>query len=66
MSEEVVIEDFTTHIDHVQALRDWLQKLYYTEEFGVFFQRPIISLLITGCDYLTENLKTMRNRWRMK
>lgn len=66
MPEDVLIQDFNTQLEHLASLKAWLQTLYYHAEFGKFYTRPVISLLVTAVDYLIENLTQMRSRWLMK
>lgn len=62
METSKVITDCTTHIDRLVELKTWLSTLYYDAEFGAFYHRPILSLLIAGADYLVENLSQMKAR----
>lgn len=66
MPDDVLTKDFTTHLERLASLKAWLQTLYYHAEFGKFYTRPVISLLVTAADFLIENLTTMRARWLMK
>jgi hypothetical protein len=66
MPEDKLHTDFNTHLKAIQDTKDWLGTLYYHPEFGQFFQRPVVSLLITACEYLLVNLREMSERWRLR
>jgi hypothetical protein len=66
MSEDILAKDFTAHLNNLQALKVFLEKLYYDAEFSTFFSRPLISMLMVAVDYLEVNLVAQRNRWRVK
>jgi hypothetical protein len=61
--DEKIVKDFDTHTSDVDRLHNWLNQLYYDPEFSTLFNRPILSMLMTGCDYLSENLKLLRNKY---
>lgn len=62
-ADEKILADFDKHHKDVEALSTWLDKLYYAEEFAPFFTRPVLRMMITGCDYLTENLEELKRKY---
>ncbi|NVM22325.1 MAG: hypothetical protein HWN68_11165 [Desulfobacterales bacterium] len=61
--DDQILKDFDKHITRVEELSTWLDKLYYDPEFSTIFNRPVLSTLITGCDFLTENLETLKKKY---
>lgn len=61
--DEKILADFDKHIKAVEELAAWFDKLYYTEEFATLFNRPVLRMMITGCDYLTENLELLKRKY---
>jgi hypothetical protein len=66
MPNDQLSSDLSTHLTNLKSLRDFLTRIYYDPQFGRFFDRPVINLLITGCDYLITNLQVMQVRWTAK
>ena len=62
-ADEKIVADFDKHIKAVTDLSTWLDKLYYSEEFSTLFNRPVLRMMITGCDYLTENLEALKRKY---
>jgi hypothetical protein len=47
----------------VAAVKDHLTRLYYNDQFSSLFNRPVLSMLFNGCDYLSENIKALREKY---
>lgn len=62
-ADEKILADFDLHHKDVEALASWLDKLYYSDEFSTLFNRPVLRMMITGCDYLTENLEELKRKY---
>ena len=58
-----ILADFDLHLKRVEELGVWLDKLYYSDEFSNLFNRPVLRMMITGCDYLTENLEGLKRKY---
>jgi hypothetical protein len=54
--DEKVIEDTKDMISKAGQIAAKLELLYYNPEFGTLRTRPIISMMITGAKYLSDNL----------
>lgn len=62
-ADEKILTDFDKHHKAVEDLRDWFDKLYYDPVFSTLFNRPVLSLMMTGCDYLIENLEGLKRKY---
>ena len=62
-TDEKILADFDKHHKATEDLSTWLDKLYYDPEFSTLFNRPVLSMMITGCDYLTENLEALKRKY---
>ena len=63
MPEPKILEEFQTSLDNLNSVKDFLNNLYFSDALADFFQRPVLSLLITGCEYLIVNLRIMRKKY---
>lgn len=63
--DDKLLSDFRKHTEQLQGTKTWLNDLYYHPEFSSLFNRPVISMLITACDYLRENLITLRQKYEL-
>jgi hypothetical protein len=61
--DDKLVEDLKRMIDEEQSHVDLLEKLYYHPDFGTFSTRPIISMVITGCKYIRDNLTVLRDKY---
>ena len=64
--DQKVIDDVSEAADSVEKVKTLLNALYYNVDFGTFSTRPVISMLITACDYLASNLKILAEKYRSK
>lgn len=62
-ADEKILSDFDKYHKGVEDLSTWLDKLYYSEEFSTLFNRPVLRMMITGCDYLIENLEELKRKY---
>jgi len=53
-------ESFDKAINSLSEIKDFLEKLYTDQDVNVFFQKPLISMLITACEYLQTNLSNIK------
>lgn len=58
-----IVEDIKGHVESIEAAKAWLEKIYYIPEFTTMFTKPVISMLITACDYLSQNLDILRQKY---
>jgi len=66
VAKDQVLEDFSRYISVLESLRDWLSRVYYSEDMGTFFNRPVLSILMTTVDFLVANLREMRIRYEVR
>lgn len=64
--DQKVIDDVSEAAESVEKVKSLLNALYYNAEFATFSTRPVISMLVTACSYLTANLKILANKYRQK
>ena len=64
--DQKVIDDLKLSQANIESLKSLLDRLYYHSEFGTVRTRPVISMLITACDYLTSNLGILAEQYRLK
>lgn len=58
--DEKVINDIEEAVKKITNVKELLNRIYYHPEFGNIFNKPVLSLLITACDYLNSNLDVIR------
>jgi len=58
--DEKMLADFNLNIKHIIEVKTWLDKLYFDPEFATIFTRPVLSIMITGCSFLIENLSRLK------
>jgi hypothetical protein len=58
-----IIDDLDEDVRKVAEVKDHLTRLYYNEQFSSIFNRPVLSMLFNGCDYLSENIKLLREKY---
>lgn len=66
MVDQKVIDDVTEAAQSVEKVKSLLNALYYNADFATFSTRPVISMLVTACDYLAANLKILANKYTQK
>ncbi len=64
--DEKLLSDLSENLKNIDNLRDWLNKLYYNEQFAGLFNQTKIGLLDTGAQYLQENLRLMRQKYQAR
>ena len=62
MAEDKLLDDFDENIRKIDEVMTFLDKLYYDPEFSSLFNRPAISMLISGCQFLITNLSGFRKQ----
>lgn len=60
MADDKLVRDLEDNIDRVEKVKGFLDKLYYDREFSTLFNRPSISMLVTGCEFLINNLEQFK------
>jgi len=63
MVDEKIVEDLAAQIKAIQGTKTFIDKLYYDPAFSSFFNRPVLSMLMAGCDYLSSNLDILRSKY---
>uniref|UniRef100_A0A6H1ZNY2 Uncharacterized protein n=1 Tax=viral metagenome TaxID=1070528 RepID=A0A6H1ZNY2_9ZZZZ len=64
MIDEKVTEDLDLAVDKVREVKALLDRLYYNSDFGTFYTRPFISMLIQACTYLADNIEVLADKYR--
>jgi len=63
MIDEKVISDLKDSSNAVLKVKDLLNTLYYDKEFSTVFNRPVLSMLMIACDYLSNNLNELSTKY---
>ena len=58
--DDKILADFDTHMSNVNDLKNWFDRLYFDPEFSGIFTRPVLSIMVTGCSFLIENLNKLK------
>jgi len=66
MVDEKLERDVLSSIQDLNRLKDLLDRLYYHPDFGTFTTRPIISMLVSACDYLQSNLDVLLGKYKAR
>jgi len=59
--EEKVVKDFEKWEAAVDDLAEWVDRIYYDSEISTFSNKPQISYLRTAADFLSTNLKIIKD-----
>ena len=65
-ADEKILKDFDTYTKRMEDQKEWLNKLYYDPEFSTLFNRPMLSMLLTGCDFFIENFAEMKRKYELR
>lgn len=66
MADERILEMLQDDIAASKKVADDLDKLYYIETFADFSIKPIIKLLISAANYLTVNLTSLHDKYKVR
>ena len=55
-------DQFLENIKHIEETADFLEDLYKDPKIATPFNKPVISVLITACDYLSTNLDILNRK----
>lgn len=64
--DDKLLSDLDSHIENVDQIGVWLDKVYYNPEFSGFFTRPVVSILIQTVKFLSDNLGSLREKYNNK
>jgi len=64
--DDQLITDLTEAREKVDSVRALLERVYYHPEFSSVMNRPVISMLITACIYLADNLDALKQKFILK
>lgn len=56
---EIITIQLNDDVAKVQDVQKHLRTLYNDQEFSTLFNRPVLSLMDAGCDYLITNLRLL-------
>lgn len=62
MAHERYKTDAENHLHNLRSLKIWLEMIYYSTEYSTVRTKPIISMLITATQYLTDNVSMLMRR----
>lgn len=63
--KDQIVRDCEGFVSDLERLHEWLRKVYYSDDFSTFFNRPVLSLLIAAVLYLIENLNALKQKYQM-
>jgi len=63
MIDEKVVSDLKDSSDSILQVKTLLNQLYYNNEFSTVFNRPVLSMLMIACDYLSSNLNELSTKY---
>ena len=63
MIDETILKDFNRSIRQLSEIKEWIDKLYYDPEFSTLFNRPVLSMLSTACEYVFTNLIELKQKY---
>ena len=66
MSNEALIQQLTTHTDHLVKLRELIDSQIARQVRFTTAERSGASLMLAGCDYLVENLSALSAAIKLK
>jgi len=66
MIDEKLEQDVMSSVQDILRLKNLLDRLYYHPEFGTFSTRPVISMLISACNYLSSNLEVLLGKYEAR
>lgn len=61
--DDKIIDDFNTNIKRIESVNEWLDRLYYNPEYATFFIKPVLTILVSACQYLSSNLIILRDKY---
>jgi len=64
--DDQLLTDLAEAKDKVDSVKALLERVYYHPEFSTVMNRPVISMLITACVYLADNLTALAQKFRLK
>lgn len=60
------VKEISSMIERVEAVKTDLGALQTDPDFVSFSNRPIITMLMTGCDFLTRNFSELKKSYRQR
>ncbi len=63
---EIITIQLNEDVAKVQEVQKHLRLLYNDSEFATIFNRPVLSLLDAGCDYLIINLRILATKFEAR
>lgn len=61
--DQKIIDDLDANVSKVNDVKAFLDRLYYDQEFSTVFNRPVLSMLISACDYLSSNIALLKTKY---
>lgn len=63
MDNDVLDSDLRRAITKAEEIKTLIDRFYYSGDLGTIFNKPFISTLSTGADFLIKNLRILRQRY---
>jgi len=63
---EIITIQLNEDVAKIQEVQKHLRTLYNDSEFSTLFNRPVLSLMDAGCDYLIVNLRILATKFELR
>ena len=63
---EIITIQLNEDVAKVEEVQKHLRTLYNDPEFSTLFNRPVLSLLDAGCDYLIVNIRILATKFELR
>lgn len=60
VEDNKILINMDEHISHLERLKEWFDEIYNDPEFATLINKPRISTLKSGADYLLVNMRRLR------
>lgn len=62
----IIIKDLDHNMQTMEDMKLFLDRLYYNNEFATMFNKPVLSMMSSGCDFLIENFRRLKVQYLAK
>lgn len=63
MNEDVLASNLRESVKKAEEVKKVIDQIYYSSDLSTFFNRPFLTMLSTGADFLVKNLRIMAQRY---
>lgn len=64
--DEEVLKDFDEALARQEVTTEWLKKMYNQQDVTTIINKTQISLLLTGSNFLIDNLRQLKQLYLLK